>query len=114
MSTAVPFHPHKEAVRLYLRVIPNARRDSVRGLYHEADGITAIKLTVAAPAEDGRANQAVVKLLARSLGLPKRSFSIDSGQTGRRKIISIDGTQDDVLERLENWVERIQGTVIDG
>lgn len=114
MTTAAPYHPHKEQVRLFLRVIPNARRESVRGLFREADGITAIKVSVSAPAEDGRANLAVIKLLARSLGLPKRSFSIESGQTDRRKVIAIAGAQDDILSRLERWVASIDGATTDG
>ena len=51
----------------------------------------ALRLSVAAPAQRGKANEAVIRLLAGALGLPRQRLSIVRGQTSRRKVIAIEG-----------------------
>jgi uncharacterized protein YggU (UPF0235/DUF167 family) len=58
---------------------------------------------VTAPPEDGRANDAVLDLLARRLELPRRSVSIVSGHTAREKIIRLEG-----IDRAESE-RRLEG-----
>jgi uncharacterized protein YggU (UPF0235/DUF167 family) len=55
---------------------------------------------VAAPPERGRANEALVELLARALGVPRSRVSVVGGQTGRRKIVDVEGLDRDEIERL--------------
>ena len=52
---------------------------------------TAWKIRVTAPPEDGRANQAVLGLLADTLRLPRRAFSIVAGHGSRDKVVSCEG-----------------------
>ena len=59
---------------------PGASREGVRG---ERDG--ALRVAVAAPAERGRANEALVRLLARALGVRPGELSIESGARARAK-----------------------------
>jgi len=73
-------------VRLKLRVKPGARRDAIEG---EQAG--ALLVSVTAPADRGRANEAVVALLARAVGVPKSAISIRSGAASREKLLEIDG-----------------------
>ena len=77
--------------RLRLRVSPGARRTDLAGRY--ADGW---KVRVSVAPERGRANEAVVGLLARRLGLDKDAVSVISGHTARDKVVEVRG-----LGRLE-------------
>ena len=71
---------------LSVRVTPAAGRDAVLGWQDDA-----LRLSVAAPAQRGKANEAVIRLLAGALGLPRQRLSIVRGQTSRRKVIAIEG-----------------------
>lgn len=81
--------------RLNVRVQPGARRDRVVGQL--ADG--AFKLAVTAPPLDGRANEAVTKFLARTLGIKSRGVRIVKGSTSRSKWIEVDELSDDECVR---------------
>ncbi len=71
-------------MRLQIRVIPKSSQKKIR---KAADGTLVVKVT--APAEDGRANEAVIEVLAEHFQLPKRCVTILRGQTGRRKLVEI-------------------------
>jgi uncharacterized protein len=81
------------STRLELRVVPSARRPGVVGRYG-----AAWKVRVAAPPEDGRANQAVLGLLAETLRLPRRALSIVAGSGSRDKIVECEGLSADEAE----------------
>ena len=88
------------STRLRLRVAPGARRNELVGRH--GDGW---KVRVTAAPEGGRANEAVLDLLARSLGLPRRSPTIVSGQTARDKVVQMDGIgRSESERRLEEAV----------
>ena len=70
---------------LLVHVVPNAARTGCAGLH---DG--ALRIRVAAPAIDGRANALLLGWLARSLGLPKRAVRLASGESARRKRVEMD------------------------
>lgn len=74
------------STRLELRVVPSARRPGVVGRHG-----SAWKVRVVAPPEDGRANQAVLGLLAETLRLPRRAISIVAGHGSRDKVVAFDG-----------------------
>jgi len=80
--------------RLQLRVSPGAARSAVVGRHGDA-----WKLRVAAPPTDGRANAAVVALLASTLGVPERDVEIVSGHGSRDKIVALTGIDNDEIER---------------
>ncbi len=65
---------------------PRASRDEVAGLQGEA-----VKVRVTAAPVEGEANEAVVRLLSRSLEVPRSSVSIARGHGGRRKQVRIEG-----------------------
>ena len=71
-------------VLLQLSVVPTARRTEVDGLH---DG--ALRVRLAAPPIDGRANEALVAWLTRSLGVPKRDVEVLRGESSRRKQVAI-------------------------
>ncbi|MEX0332175.1 MAG: DUF167 domain-containing protein [Puniceicoccaceae bacterium] len=72
--------------RLQVRVIPNAGRDEVVGLQ---DGV--LKVKVRAVPEDGRANNALCALLAKTTGCRPRDVRIVSGQKSRTKVVELPG-----------------------
>lgn len=59
----------------------------------------ALKVAVTAPPEKGKANQAVVKLLAGELGVPASSVRVVAGAAARRKTIAVDGMTQSALDR---------------
>jgi hypothetical protein len=82
--------------RLRLRVKPGARRSEILGPHGGA-----LKLAVAVAPERGKANQAVVRLLAEALGLPLSSIEILSGETSQDKAVLIALAPAEVAARLE-------------
>ena len=71
-------------ISLTVRVQPNARRDEIVGLHGDA-----LKIKVAAPAVDNKANAALVDFLSETLGVPRPAIVIRHGATGRRKVLEI-------------------------
>jgi uncharacterized protein (TIGR00251 family) len=90
------------STRLQLRVSPGARRAHVVGRYGDA-----WKVRVAAPPEGGRANEAVVRLVAETLSLPHDAVTLVSGHGARDKIIQLAGLdQTQIEQRLAAAAER--------
>jgi len=54
---------------------------------------------VAAPPERGRANRALVELLAEALGVPRERVTVVAGASGRRKVVEVEGLASDELDR---------------
>ena len=77
-----------------LRVTPNAGRDAIEGYETLADGTGVLRIRVAAVPDKGKANAAVIALLAKSLHLPKSSITLLSGETARLKTVRIDADVD--------------------
>jgi uncharacterized protein len=90
------------SVRLEVVVRPRARRARIEGF--RADG--KLVVAVAAPPEDGRANQAVAEVLGESLGVRARDVSIVRGQRSRAKLIEVQGIEEAELKRR---IERALG-----
>jgi uncharacterized protein len=80
--------------RVRLRVAPGATRAGVVGRHGDA-----WKVRVAAPAEGGRANEAVVRLLADTLAVPPTSVTLVSGHSARDKIVELAGVEPEDIER---------------
>ena len=80
---------------LELRVQPGARRTRLVGWM--ADG--TLKLSVSEPPEDGRANRAVVELLAATLGVRETVVRVVRGHGARSKRVEVDGMDEQTLRR---------------
>jgi uncharacterized protein len=86
-----------ETTRIALRVAPGSRKTGVVGRH--GDGW---RIRVAEPPEDGRANDAAVRLLARTLDVPRSQVRVAAGRSGRAKIVEIDGLAAEIVnERLQ-------------
>ena len=74
-------------ITLTLHIQPGAKKTEVAGLHGEA-----LKIRLAAPPVDGKANEALLKFVAETLRLPKSAVSLKSGQSSRHKVVEIVGT----------------------
>jgi uncharacterized protein (TIGR00251 family) len=92
---------HADHVRVAIRLTPNGGRDAIDGCEIGADGETYLKARVSVPPDKGRANKALIVLLAKAAGVSKTSVSFVSGDTQRKKILRIDGDPEDIISRLE-------------
>ena len=90
-----------EGVWLRLRVTPGAKADRLEGLEALADGAVVLKARVAAPAREGKANTALVKLIAKEMKLPKGAVTLAAGAGGRRKTLWLDGAGEVLAATLQ-------------
>jgi uncharacterized protein YggU (UPF0235/DUF167 family) len=81
-------------------VVPNARQTTVDGLH---DG--CLRLRLAAPPVEGKANEALIAWLAAALGLPKRGARLLRGTTARRKQVVVDLP----VQTVAGWLEGVLG-----
>jgi len=87
-------------VRFQVHVTPRSRRNEVD--VERAAGARRIRVRVTAPPADGKANEAVVAVLAARLGVPRRSVRVAGGATSRVKWIEAEGlAEEDLWRRLE-------------
>ena len=75
-----------DEIRLALRVTPRGGRDVIEGV---RDG--ALRIRVAAAPVDGGANEAVIRLVAEALGVPRTSIRLVTGATARTKTVAVSG-----------------------
>jgi len=98
MSNLLDIRESSDGVLLKVWVQPRASRNQISGLYGDC-----LKIKLTAPPVEGAANKECVTFLAKQLGVSRNSVRIESGQTGRKKIIRIEGTSKDrILSLLKN------------
>lgn len=104
VSEGSPFREGKDGLLVDLRLQPGASRARVDGLAVLDDGARVLKVRVTEPPEGGKANAALIKLLAKAWKLPKSSLSLVAGHTDRRKTLALAGDPDELRRRLECWL----------
>lgn len=88
---------------LTVRVTPKASRDAILGTMATPDGL-ALKVAVTAPADKGKANAAVIALLARAFGIAKSNITLAMGETDRRKVLRVSGDPATLTATAQNWM----------
>ncbi len=83
-----------DVITLTLHVQPGAKKSGVAGLHGDA-----LKIRLAAPPVEGRANEALLKYVAAMFNVPVRQVELRQGEQSRHKVVSIVGSQVDP-ERL--------------
>jgi len=86
-----------EAIILTLHVQPGAKHSSIAGLHGEA-----LKIRLAAPPIEGRANEALLKYLAELFDVPVRQVELKQGAQSRHKVVTISGSSRDPQDLLQN------------
>lgn len=74
------------SISLTLHIQPGAKKTEFAGLHGDA-----LKIRLSAPPVDGKANEALIRFIADTLGLAKSAVSLKSGQTSRRKVVEVQG-----------------------
>jgi uncharacterized protein len=113
MSDTLPEGPlsvTRDGLRAAIRLSPRAKIDRLLALTATAAGGCAIKASVTAPPEGGRANEALLRLLAHAWRLPRRDLSIVAGAAGRNKIIKIAGDPHRLFSRIAGEIARLPGS----
>lgn len=96
-----PYRLGSDGLSLFLRVTPNAGKDAVEGVETRDDGTVVLRIRVKAVPDKGKANAAVVTLLAKALGVPKTAITLASGDTSRFKTLAIAGAPEVLAARLK-------------
>ena len=98
-----PFTASAGAVLVSIRVTPGASAAGVGPVAIEADGSAVVKARVTVVAEDGKANTALRKLLAKEWRLAPSRIAVVRGATGRRKTLRIAGEPSALMPQLTAW-----------
>ena len=96
----MPWAAEPGGLAIRVRLTPKGGRDALDGVETLADGRRVLKARVRAAPENGRANAALIELVAGLLGVPKRAVSIRAGETGRIKQIFVAGPPASYLDAL--------------
>ena len=91
-------------VRVTVRLTPKAASERIKGVVADAQGIGVLRVAVTAAAERGRANRALIKLLAKEWQMAKSSIVLVGGAKNRNKTLRIEGPTSQLYEHLTNWV----------
>ena len=101
--------PTRSGLSVTIRLSPRARSDRLLGIIATAEGGRAVKASVTAPAQDGRANEALLQLLSRAWRLPRRDLSIVVGAASRNKIVHVAGDPDELIVKLSREIASLPG-----
>ncbi len=86
-----------------VRLTPKGGRNAIEGWQKSADGREYLKVRVSAAPHDGEANEALIALLARALGVAKSRVTIVAGASARLKQVAVEGDAPALAARLEQW-----------
>jgi uncharacterized protein (TIGR00251 family) len=101
LSDARPWTLSADGVLLTVRLTPRGGRDGIDGVAQLADGRSVLKARVRAAASAGKANAALVRLLAKAFGVAPRDVDVVAGETLRIKRIRIAGSGAALAAALE-------------
>jgi len=99
MSAA--FRLRENGIELFVRLTPKSSVDRLEGVETSADGRSHLKARVRAVPENGAANHALEKLVAKTLGVPASAVSVVAGGTARLKTLRVVGEPATLAQRLE-------------
>ncbi|WP_274611794.1 DUF167 family protein [Roseibium polysiphoniae] len=100
----MPWKQTGDGLMLTVRLTPKAARDTLDRIEVLADGRAALKAYVRAVPEKGGANAALVKLISKTLKLPKSAVSLETGATARLKTLRLEGNAAELSGRLTEIV----------
>jgi len=96
-----PWRIEANGLLVVIRLTPRGGCDAIDGIAQLADGRRVVKVRVRAAASEGEANAALVKLIARSLGVAVRDVSLIAGATARLKRVRVSGAGATLAATLE-------------
>lgn len=96
----MPWSIRPDGLDIRVRVTPRGGRDAIDGIETLSDGKAVLKVRVRAVPEDGAANEAVRRLLAKALKCPASAVSLETGATARLKTFRVSGEGDRLAAAL--------------
>jgi uncharacterized protein (TIGR00251 family) len=99
----------RDGLRVAIRLSPGAKADRLVAIAVDSAGRRAVRASVTAPAEDGKANEALLQLLARAWGLSRRDLSIVIGATSRNKSVRMAGDPQQLIDRITPAIAGLPG-----
>ena len=103
-ADARPWQTTTDGISLTVRLTPKGGRDAIDGVEHAANDRPVLRVRVRAAPSEGAANDTLVRLLAKALGVPPRAISL-SGHRSRTKRLKIDGSAIALAAALEKIVD---------
>jgi uncharacterized protein len=103
-ASSVPWALTAGGLALVVRLTPKGGRDAIDSVEQRSDGQCVLKVRVRAAPTEGEANDALVKLIAKTLGIPPRGVSLVAGATSRIKRIAIAGDGPTLAAALEKII----------
>jgi uncharacterized protein len=100
----------RDGLYVAIRLSPRAKADRLLAVAATAEGGRAIKVSVTAPPQGGRANEALLRLLAYTWHLPRRNLSIVAGATSRNKIVNVAGEPHRQNAQLSGEIAKLRGS----
>lgn len=88
------FRPTSGGIELFVRLTPRGGADRVEGATSDAGGVVRLAVRVRAVPEKGAANEALERVVAKALGVPRRAVQVTAGHTARTKTLAITGDPD--------------------
>lgn len=101
MDAPKPYRARDGGVDVFVRLTPKSARDAVEGVEVTDDGRAHFKARVRAVPEKGKANQALVKLIAKAFGVRASDVELVSGDTARLKTLRIAGDPQTIIATIE-------------
>lgn len=98
---ARPWAATADGIVLTVRLTPKGGRDAIDGVEQSADGRPVLRVRVRAAPSEGEANDALVRLIAKALGVPPRAVDLVAGHAARQKRLKIGGSAIALAEALE-------------
>jgi uncharacterized protein len=99
-----PWRERADGLDLFVRLTPKSSRDALEGIETLADGHCVLKCRVRAVPEDGKANAALIALVAKQLKTPASRIDVVAGATSRSKTLRIEGEAAPFVQKLEELV----------
>jgi uncharacterized protein (TIGR00251 family) len=100
----------RDGLRVAIRLSPRAKADRLVAIAEAAGGGRVLKASVTSPAEGGRANEALLRLLARAWDLPRRDLSIVAGSTSRNKAVQMAGDPERLITKITAAIAGLPGS----
>jgi uncharacterized protein YggU (UPF0235/DUF167 family) len=100
-----PVRVAEGGVEVAVRLTPRARRNRIEAVVADAAGDCAFRVSVTAPPEGGKANAALIALLAKTWRLPKTAIAIAAGPASRNKRLALAGDGPALAARIAAWRE---------
>jgi uncharacterized protein len=98
-----------DGLRVEIRLWPRAKAEGLVAIAAAAEGRRVVKAMVTAPAEGGRANEALLQLLARAWRIPRRDLAIIHGFTSRDKAVRVAGDPQKLIKKITHEIARLPG-----